>query len=145
MILGAGIILKKKDGTCLVVHPTNQTSKFFSFPKGGRDKEKDNFLSDTAIRELYEETNIQLPKTIFLDFVGTSQYKNQRKMIYFFKLEEEEHPKLFERYINNVEYKCNSMVKGENPFPEVDLFLWLTKDELEKVLHYSQKHLLKFL
>ena len=54
----AGVIPKYKDYYLLVLE--NKKNKW-SFPKGKRD-DNDNDSLDTAIRELYEETNIKIDK-----------------------------------------------------------------------------------
>jgi ADP-ribose pyrophosphatase YjhB (NUDIX family) len=54
----AGIFLVSKNGTILVGHPTNHSENFFSVPKGGVNK--DEKLIDAAIRETYEESNVDV-------------------------------------------------------------------------------------
>lgn len=129
MDIGAGFVVRSNKGNYLVCHPTN--NKDWSFPKGMA--EPGESLFQTAKRELKEETGFTL---VFLaepkEFYGVSQYKHNKKKIFFYLLDG----------VEEFEPICESYVTGKD-FLEIDEFAWVSPRIARKLLHYSQKHLVE--
>lgn len=121
---GIFIIFKNE---ILICHPTNHSWDLWSIPKGVPD-DGELFL-DAAIREVKEETNITLSKdkNEFTE-LPVSIYKHKEKQLVSYVCMIE---KVTEELI------CDSFVEPEG-FPEVDEFRWVSFDEAERLLHYSQ-------
>lgn len=123
-------------GQILIGHVTN-TEHAFSIPKGMCDESDKDYYS-AAIRELYEETDVDITTLNVLyqtelDFVV---YKNKPKRLKPFLICIES--------IGDKEVKCTSMFtneKGEKQ-PEIDWFKWLTLTDSEAFLPASQLVLL---
>lgn len=118
-----GIFLFRKDGKFLIGHPTNHEATTFSIPKGLKNLYENDFLA--AVRELYEETNIDLSKYTFtVNKIGDYIYSHKNKFLVAFKIE-------IDSMLEDVDIKCDSMVrrKGIEPFPEIDSFKWVSIDE----------------
>ena len=129
----AGVFLVKNDGTILVGHPTNHKKDFFSIPKGGVDEGEE--LIEAAIRETYEEANVDVADFIVMHTLNPRTHKNNKKIFHPYVLLEKENPYIFDDF----EIKCNSNVPvNEGGFPEMDAFKWLTFDEARTYLHQSQ-------
>ena len=133
-IIAAGIFLVRKDGKLLVCHPTNHKPDFWSIPKG-KVEEGESFVN-AAIRETFEETNIELSECKNLRRLEPVTYTHKKKMLHPFLLLERE----------NVEYdwgafelKCNSCVPlDRGGFPEMDEYKWVTIEEARPLLHITQ-------
>lgn len=135
-VIASGIFLVRKDRKLLICHPTNHDKDFFSIPKG--KVEKDETFLQGAIRETFEETNIQLEDSnnFYIFPLKSVNYKHNKKVI---------HPYLFieksESKINwdEVEIKCNSNVPlDRGGFPEMDGFRWVDLEESRNFLHETQ-------
>lgn len=135
-----GIYLFNNDGEILLGHPTNHHKNFYSIPKG--KKEIDENYWDAAIRELKEETNIDLlspeinETIIEIDDLGMYVYKHKKKQLRAFSVKTNYD-------FSNIEIKCNSFVepKTEKSFPEFDGFLWIDPTKIKESnirLHKSQ-------
>jgi len=132
----AGIFIVNRDRKLLVCHPTNHKADFWSIPKGKIDEGESYF--DCALRETYEETNIDLKDTPWFTIVELPaiNYKHGKKML---------HPYLYWENINS-EFdwskqviKCNSNVPDERgDFPEMDDYKWVSIDEARTLLHDTQ-------
>jgi 8-oxo-dGTP pyrophosphatase MutT (NUDIX family) len=122
-----GTFLLNKENKILVGHPTHHPKNVWSIPKGKMDIGEDPLT--TALRETYEETNIDLRyKEISFYALGEKVYKNKRKRLFPYLIMESEN-----------EFKCNSNFEWfKCGFPEMDNFQWLTLDEASKVIHESQ-------
>lgn len=133
MIYTAGIFLFNKDNNLLIVHPTNAPKTKWSIPKGLVDDNEDVY--DAAVRELFEETNIdiRLLKPVFVRRGDNVPYKNKKKTLCPFFV------KVFDD-MDNIELKCTSMVEiaGKKPFPENDKFLWCSLVNAKDVIHETQ-------
>jgi 8-oxo-dGTP pyrophosphatase MutT (NUDIX family) len=135
MVHSCGIFLINKDNKFLIGHCTKQDDKSWSIPKGRMDPYETIPLL-TAIREVFEETNIQLIDSDHFYHLPLVQYKNKDKALFPFLLFETDN----EYDFNNFDIKCNSHVEleGEDPFPEFDDFKWVTIEESTPLINRSQ-------
>ena len=105
-------------------------------------QEKGESLLDTAIRELQEETGIdvltehKLNRYISTDYVFTYHMKN--KDVYLYSLED------VEGVLDNFECFCSSLW-GETQHPEISGYKWVKMKDLYDHLFPSQRGLVKFL
>jgi|688.fasta_scaffold27763_24 8-oxo-dGTP pyrophosphatase MutT (NUDIX family) len=135
-VITSGLFIFRKDKKFLVCHPTNHKENFFSIPKG--KVEEDEIFLECAIRETYEETNLDLKSCLDFDiyYLGTKDYKNKKKRLYPFLLLEKDDSQFD---WNSIELKCNSMVvKQKIIFPEMDGYKWITIKEAKNILHETQ-------
>lgn len=132
--VAAGIILVNKNNEILICHPTNHNWETWSIPKGRLD-EGEGFL-DAAIRETYEETNIDLSKAIIFQELEPQKYVHGKKIIHPFFILESKNPMID---FNSFDLKCNSNVPEEQGgFPEMDAYEWTDFTNAKKLVHYTQ-------
>jgi len=133
-VIAAGIFLVKRDGNILICHPTNHPMDFWSIPKGKVDEGE--YFIDAALRETFEETNIDLRNNIDLIKLEPVNYKHGKKILHTFLALESKSPNLDWNAFN---IKCNSNVpEDRGGFPEMDDYKWVSLDVAEKLLHYVQ-------
>lgn len=133
MIVAAGIFLVRNDNRFLVGHPTHHRATFWSIPKG-RTEDGENPV-DAAIRELFEETNVNIPKYSKIHTLSPVNYSSGKKILHPFVLFEGEN----EFICDDFELKCNSFFTIEdNQVPEMDAFRWITTEEAQGLLHQTQ-------
>jgi 8-oxo-dGTP pyrophosphatase MutT (NUDIX family) len=134
--IAAGLFIVRKDSKVLIAHPTNHKPDFWSIPKG---KVEDNETClEGALRETYEETNLDLSLTSCFDIhtLPSVNYSHKKKIIYPF-LFLEKNDSDFDW--DGITLKCNSNVpKERGGFPEMDDFKWVTLDEAKGLLHATQ-------
>jgi len=134
--IAAGLFIVRKDKKLLVAHPTNHKENFWSIPKG-KVEDNETFL-EGALRETYEETNLNLVDTNKFDIfpMQSVNYSHKKKILYpFLYLEKPESKFNWE----DQELKCNSNVPDERGgFPEMDDYKWVTLDEARELLHATQ-------
>ena len=130
-----GVIIFNINGNILITKPTG--NNIYSFPKGINEDGED-FLT-TAIRETYEETNIDLTiiDGYFSDLIYNSIYKDKNKTVYLYtfysNIDLENHPII-----------CNSFFsRNGKEYPENDGYLWLKPKDALSYLHYVQKNILE--
>lgn len=137
--IAAGIFIIRQDKKLLICHPTNHAVDFWSIPKGKLDDGEE--IIDAAIRETYEETNIDLTTTMARESfsihpLDSVQYGHKKKMIYPFLYIE---TKFSTMNWENLEIKCNSNVPiDRGGFPEMDDYKWVTLDEAKELVHETQ-------
>lgn len=132
--IAAGIYLVNKDKKVLICHPTNHRTDFWSIPKG--KVEKDEELINAAIRETYEETNIDLKEYQMMVNMSPLTYTHRKKVLHPYICYEEANPSF---NFNEFELKCNSNVpEDRGGFPEMDDYRWVTFDEAKTLLHKLQ-------
>lgn len=136
----AGILFLNSELKLLIGHPTGHD--FWSIPKG---KLEDNETSyEAALRETWEETNVDLGDVTSHYELDTIRYKHGKKKLKPFIVFEDEN-----RKINSKEFvlKCNSIVDKDSSWnaglPEMDDFKWVTLEEAKDILHYTQVECLK--
>lgn len=137
-VIAAGIFIVKKDGTLLVCHPTNHAPDFWSIPKG--KVEEGETMHEAALRETYEETNINFNEISDLHYnvhsLDPVNYGHKKKMIYPFVHIEVSNSRL---PWHEIDIKCNSNVPVERGgFPEMDDYKWVTLEEARVILHDTQ-------
>lgn len=132
----SGIFIIRKDGKLLVCHPTNHPKNFYSIPKGKIESGEKKL--EAAIRETFEETNIDLFETedFHITELNSVGYRSGKKTL---------HPFLFTEKLtstfdwDNTVIKCNSNVPIERGgFPEMDGYKWVTLQEAKSLVHETQ-------
>lgn len=129
----AGIFIIRNDNKLLIAHPTGGRPDKWSIPKGR--PENNEYFTDAAVREVFEECNIDLSKWKILHNLDPVKYEKKEKTL---------HPYVFfERQnfidLDEFELKCNENVPEEmGGYPEMDDFKWVTIEEARKVLYKSQ-------
>jgi 8-oxo-dGTP pyrophosphatase MutT (NUDIX family) len=134
--IASGLFIVRKDKKLLIAHPTNHNPNFWSIPKG-KVEDNETFL-EGALRETYEETNLDLTETTCFDIhtLPSVNYSHKKKMIYPFLFLEKDKSDF---NWDGVELKCNSNVpKERGGFPEMDDYKWVTLDEARELLHETQ-------
>ena len=138
MIKSCGIYLINKNDKLWITHPTNHPPfGSWSIPKGVPDGDE-SFL-DAAIRELHEETGIDLTgvvmnRNIKIHYLPSVLYKSNKKTLYTFLIIDNE--------LDDVKVVCDSLatVNGVS-FPENDEFKWVHMSHtymLKQYLHEAQ-------
>lgn len=130
-IITSGIIIVNKNYEVLICHPTNHPETFWSIPKGIVNEGE--MLLEAAIRETFEETNIDFSSASGLKQLTPIEYRKRKKILYPYLA--------WEPAISGIDWysfdiKCNSFVDGK--FPEMDLYQWCTIDEAYDLLHEAQ-------
>lgn len=132
-VKAAGMFLVNKDNKILVGHPTHHKPEFWSIPKGKVDDGET--LLEAAIRETWEESNVQLDS-------NDGQYTQLNKRVYKHKKKEITsyvRLEMVDEDWDNLDIKCNSNVPEERGgFPEMDDYKWVTLDEARNILHDTQ-------
>ncbi len=136
--IAAGIFIVRKDNMLLVCHPTNHAVDFWSIPKG--KVEEGETMLEAAIRETYEETNIDLTSIseshYNLHELEPVDYGHKKKIIHPFLLLEVTNSRF---PWDNIEIKCNSNVPADRGgFPEMDAYKWVSLEHAKLILHATQ-------
>jgi 8-oxo-dGTP pyrophosphatase MutT (NUDIX family) len=138
-VIAAGIFIIRRDNRVLICHPTNHKDTLWSIPKG--KVEEGEGLIDAALRETFEETNLDLKTKIAVSSFHVHNleavtYGHKKKMIHPFVYIEHS---FSEMDWNALEIKCNSNVPlDRGGFPEMDEYKWVSIDEARKLLHETQ-------
>lgn len=144
--IAAGIFIIRRDRKLLICHPTNHKPDFWSIPKG--KVEEGEGIMDAAIRETFEESNIDLNHQMAVasfnvHYLEPVNYGHNKKMIYPFIYIEHD---LTEMDWDNLEIKCNSNVPVERGgFPEMDDYKWVSLEEAKPLVHETQAACLPFI
>jgi predicted NUDIX family NTP pyrophosphohydrolase len=118
---------KNKDGSMM--------TSVYSLPKGEIDEGEDK--ADAAIREIKEETNLDLDKKR-LKYLGKYEYLEYKDLeIFFYNLEEDK--------INLKDLKCDSFFEAPNGkmLPEVNGYVMANLESEFNLLFYSQQKVLR--
>jgi putative (di)nucleoside polyphosphate hydrolase len=113
------------DGTkFLIGHATGQP--IWDLPKGKIEPGEDYF--ETCVRETKEETGFDIPETAVIEGLGVFPYIPAKNLC-LFKVTIPELP-------DPGTFKCTSMVElpDRKPFPEVNAFMYVTKENAHKYL-----------
>ena len=133
-VLAAGIFIIRDDKKLLVCHPTNHAIDFWSIPKG--KLEVGETPLEAAIRETYEETNIDLNNYSLIANLDMVNYGHKKKALYPFICYEPCNEGID---FNSFDIKCNSNVPIERGgFPEMDDYRWVSITEAKNMLHITQ-------
>lgn len=133
---------RQSDARMLFVHPTRSPSYQISVPKGVANPGEDLF--DAALRELFEETGIDVRKYAYKtkEVDGTIRYRHGKKCLKAYVLEVDDVDSDFSDQV----LQCTSFFEsdGSGPgIPEVDGFVWLDPTDLEGyTLHDTQSYVL---
>lgn len=137
----AGIIIILNNNKLLLSHPTNaRWRKTYGFPKGGIEKGESKIQA--AIRELKEETSIEITEDRILDKEPIRILYNDKKGKTYKKLY------LFKVYINDIlEIGIDSEVIPKNKLQtaELDWCGFLTKEEAIDKIFYRIEELLNLI
>ena len=133
-VLAAGVFLVNKEKKILICHPTNHPADVWSIPKGKVEKEE--LEIEAALRETYEETNVDLTQVDWIIELDVQTYSHKKKAIKPFVVMETKNPSID---FNSFDLKCNSNVpKARGGFPEMDDYMWVDIDIARKLLHKTQ-------
>lgn len=133
-VKAAGLFIINKKLEVLICHPTHHPQDVWSIPKGKIEEGEEPV--DAAIRETFEETNIDVSQYDMIHTLEPINYASKKKMLYPFLIFESQNDKI--DWIN-LDIKCNSNVEEEKGgFPEMDDFKWVSIDEAIKVIHETQ-------
>lgn len=133
-VLAAGIFIIREDKKLLICHPTNHAADFWSIPKG--KIEAGETPLQAAIRETFEETNIDLNNYTLIGNLEMVNYNHKKKALFPFVCYEPCNKSID---FNSFDIKCNSNVPIERGgFPEMDDYQWRTLFEASKLLHNTQ-------
>lgn len=135
MTVSCGFVIQNIDGKILIVHPTNDYSGegIWVFPKGMM--ENDETYLETAYREVYEETNLNLLE-IDGDITPFDISHSYYRTIHLY---------LFRSKVDLYQYQiyCNSLVENDNDsFYENDDFKFVTIDESLNFLSEREKKII---
>jgi 8-oxo-dGTP pyrophosphatase MutT (NUDIX family) len=132
--IAAGIFIVNSDKKVLICHPTNHPADFWSIPKGKVEAGEE--LIDAAIRETFEETNIDLKGFEVMATMSPLTYSHKKKVLNPYILYQEANPDID---FNSFDLKCNSNVPVERGgFPEMDDYRWVSFEEAKRLLHSLQ-------
>jgi len=133
MIKVAGIFLIRKDLNVLICHPTKHKDNVWSIPKGRVEEGEE--LIDAAIRETFEETNIDIADWTVMHNLEPVRYPKSNKVLFSYALFESQNKFSFTLF----DIKCNSNVPlNLGAFPEMDAYQWVTIEEALPLVHASQ-------
>lgn len=133
--VAAGVFLVNSKHQVLICHPTRHSETLWSIPKG-KVEEGEELLA-AAIRETYEETNIDLTNYTLVINMDPVTYTHKKKVLYPFIVFENYNDKLGS--FDSFEIKCNSNVPIERGgFPEMDAYRWVDFSEAKRLLHNTQ-------
>lgn len=134
--ISAGIFILRKDDKLLICHPTGHVQTLWSIPKGKVEENETEI--DAAIRETFEETNIDLKETtnFIIHELDPVNYTNKKKILKPFLFVEKSDSNID---WENIEIKCNSFVsEARGNFLEMDDFKWVSFEEAIEKLHEAQ-------
>lgn len=132
--IASGIFILDKERKILICHPTNHPWDVWSIPKGKVEKDEDFIVA--AIRETFEETNVNLQSARTFHLLQKQVYNHKKKEIHPFLFLSEENPHID---LSSFELKCNSNVpEDRGGFPEMDSYEWADMDTAKKYLHPTQ-------
>lgn len=136
-VISAGFIIRGKDGRYLLGKADGHEDPFaWTIFKGGTEGDED--LIDTAIRELKEESGIdinidhKLNRNISSNPIYT--YSLRHKDVYVFLLNDSEGA------LVDFQFKCSSFWKDN--CPEISEYKWFTLEEMKNNIFPSQRGLI---
>ena len=139
--VSSGFVVINRRGEVLLGMVDNHEPPYqWTFFKGGQEGEES--LMETAIRELKEETGIDIAADHKLNkYISTNyiyQYSVRQKDVYMFCVED------VEGVLEDFNFACNSYW-GDNNKPEIACYKWVNIDDLKQYVFPSQRGLAEFL
>lgn len=132
--IAAGVFIVNSDKKVLICHPTHHPADFWSIPKGKVEAGEE--MIEAAIRETFEETNIDLKDFQMMVNMTPLTYTHKKKVLHPFICYEEANPALS---FSEFDLKCNSNVpEDRGGFPEMDDYRWVDFEEAKRLLHKLQ-------
>lgn len=131
--ISAGFIVVSKDNKILIGKGSNREKNCWTVFKG--TQEEGESLIDTAIRELKEESGIDINSSEGLQksisTMPIHSYSMKKKNVHLFLLKDDD------GILDDFEFKCESRIDGVGP-PEILAYKWVDIDELNRYLFFSQ-------
>jgi len=140
-IVSSGFVIQNNSGEILLgrVNAHRPPYQYTIFKGGQEDGET---LLDTAIRELSEETGIDLKSEHRLNRYISNEpifsYQLRHKDVYLFFLDD------VEDVLKDFKFECKSYW-NDTGSPEIDEYKWVKIEDLNDYLFFSQQGLAKFL
>jgi len=145
MIISSGIFIFNDIGELLICHPTGGSFNVnWSIPKG--KQESDETILQTAIRETYEECNVNLhDDSEQVIYISSQIYKTNKKLI---------HGHYYKLISDDIDLKCNSVIpnymdngklRWNGGKLENDILKFVSVDYAMSVLHEAQQKILKII
>ncbi len=131
MLTTCGIYLYSlKSRKILVCHATRSPWNFWSIPKGIKEEDEDCY--NAAVRELKEETGLDINKINILEkrHLPPAKYQKQDKILESFLI-------ITDTSLDKFKFSCSVLIN--NSFPEVDKWKLLDIDKEDNLLHESQR------
>lgn len=125
--LSCGIIIEDNKDRILACHPTGKSFEKgnYDIPKGIREAD-DNSDIETAVRELYEETGIQIPDNNMLTDLGMFEYLKDKDLhLFYIKINND-----FE-HIGPFYCESTFIDLNDNYLPEINRYKFVDKGELD--------------
>ena len=140
-IVSSGFVIQNRQGEILLGRVDGHEPPYqYTIFKGGQ--EEGESLLDTAIRELKEETGIDIVTDHRLNrYISANPlftYHMRSKDVHLFFLED------IEGALDNFEFHCDSYW-GASQQPEISAYRWVKIEDLHKCIFPSQRGLAKFL
>ena len=137
-IISSGFVVKGKDGRYLIGRADGHSEPYcFTVFKGGTEANEN--LMDTAIRELKEETGIDIANDHRLNRnISTNpifSYSLRHKDVFIYMLTD------IEGVLDSFQFTCSSFW-AENR-PEISDYKWFTLEEMRQNIFPSQRGLLE--
>lgn len=125
--LSCGVIVEDNQERILACRPTGKSfdKGNYDIPKGIREAD-DNSDIETAVRELYEETGLQIPYNDMLTDLGMFEYLKDKDLHLFYI-------KINNDFENIGPFFCESKFidSHDNEKPEVNGYKFIDKEELD--------------
>ena len=125
--LSCGVIVEDNQDRILACHPTGKSFEKgnYDIPKGIQESD-DNSEIETAVRELYEETGLQIPSNNMLTDLGMFEYLKDKDLhLFYIKIDND-----FE-HIGSFSCESTFIDSHDNEKPEVNGYKFIDKEELD--------------
>ena len=125
--LSCGVIVEDNQDRILACHPTGRSFEKgnYDIPKGIHEAD-DNFDIETAVRELYEETGLQIPDNDMLKDLGTFEYLKDKDLhLFYIKINND-----FE-HIGPFSCESKFIDSHDNYLPEINRYKFIDREELD--------------
>jgi len=128
-----GVYIFNPSQELLVLRPSETSYDIWGIPKGR--PEEDEIIKFTGVREVYEETGIDLlPHYGMLKYVGAMDYVHKQKTLVAFTVS-------LPYYIPIEDLRCSSTFisrTSKKDIPEVDKYQWVMFDDFKDKVQQEQ-------